>query len=71
MRGLAERINCPLSGDVLRKVENNGLTLTAVLGTPSKYRRGITITDFEGAADRSYLKTYNDALDPVYLLNSP
>ena len=71
MRGLADRINCPVSGEVVKKVEDDGLTIIAELGTPSRYSTGTTRTYFEGAADRSYLNTYDDVLDPVYLFKSP
>ena len=45
-------MNCPVSEDVLRKVEDKGLTMTAVLEAPSRYITGTTCTKLEGAADR-------------------
>ena len=47
---------------------DDGLAITSVERAPFRYSRGVTFMAAEGGADRVYVNTYKDVLDPIYLL---
>ena len=71
MRALADRIKLPVSGEVLKKLEDEGIAATFVVVTPFKESAGVTLIATEGGADKAYVKTYNEGLVPMYLLTAP
>ena len=42
-----------------------------VVRDPLRYSIGVTLIATEGSADKVYVKTYKDGLDPVCLLTAP
>ena len=50
---------------------DDGIAITSVVKDPLRYSRGVTLMAAEGGADRVYVNTYTDGLDPMYLLWSP
>ena len=47
---------------------DDGLAVTVVVRDPLRYSRGVTLMATDGAADSVYVNTYEDVLDPMYLL---
>ena len=71
IRALADKIKLPVSVDVLMKLADDGMANISVERNPLRYSRGVTLTPTDGGADRVYVNTYKDALDPTYLLTAP
>ena len=68
---LADRIKLPVRREVLEKLAVEGMATTASVSTPFWYIMGVTRIAAEGGAERAYVKTYNDGLDPMYLVTEP
>ena len=47
---------------------DDGIAITSVVKDPLRYSRGVTLMATDGAADSVYVNTYEDVLDPMYLL---
>ena len=71
MIALADRIKLPVRREVLKKLAEGGIATTSAVGSPPMYSKGVTRMAAEGGADSAYVKTYNDRLDPMYLLVAP